>query len=231
MSHGRDPSFALTTSTAVFSRHGVFPRSAWATHSAELYRQPGRPHQEGRSTRTPLVTSGTWNYRATVRYLAPDGQAAEVRQVHVDEHGNQDAPCFIMMNTAIVKPQDFQRQDDAVIQAHVRHSACMSIPRTVFSCREHMALAPSHSPDRGDKSRHLRKLSGRSMRHDFTGLVSCIGETPITTTTCISMDSLFPFRPRLRVGTTWAITPTTRPCGVSLALVSCYRSGRLTQLQ
>ena len=64
--HGRDPSFALTTSTAVFSRHGVLPRSAWATHSAELYRQPGRPHQEGRSTRTPPATSGTWNHRATV---------------------------------------------------------------------------------------------------------------------------------------------------------------------
>ena len=128
VSHGRDPSFALTTSTAVFSRHGVFPRPAWATHSAELYRQPGRPHQEGRSTRTPLATSGTWNYRATVRYLAPGGQAAEVRQVEVDEHGNQDAPCSIMMGTAIVKPQDFQRQDDVVIQANVRHSACMSIP-------------------------------------------------------------------------------------------------------
>lgn len=84
--------------------------------------------------------------------------------------------------------------------------ACL-FRRTVFSCREHMALAPSHSPDRGDRSRHLRKFSGRSTRHDFAGLVSCIEETPITTTNCISMASLLRFRLRLRVGTTGLSVP------------------------
>jgi hypothetical protein len=42
-----------------------FSPPAGATHLAELYRQPGRPHQEGRSTRTPHATSGTCYYRAT----------------------------------------------------------------------------------------------------------------------------------------------------------------------
>jgi hypothetical protein len=61
------------------------PPPAWASHLlslADLYRQPGRPHQEGRSTRTPHATSLTsWS----------DGHVAEVRQVHVDRLGNEDA--------------------------------------------------------------------------------------------------------------------------------------------
>ena len=76
-----------------------FPPPAGATHLAELYRQPGRPHQEGRGTRTPHATSGTVLVIVVQRYLqvGSGGHAREVRQVHGGGHENQEmhhVPCW-----------------------------------------------------------------------------------------------------------------------------------------
>jgi hypothetical protein len=107
--------------TAVFSRHGVFPRppehNTWQSYTASPVVRTKRVTTSGRHRLHQVLCVVVQRYLL----LAPDGQAGEVRQVHVDGNENQDAPCSTM-GSAIVKPQDFERQDDVLIQAHVRHS-------------------------------------------------------------------------------------------------------------
>jgi len=141
------PIVRIKTPAAVFSRHGVFPRppdhNTWHNNTTSPVVRTKRVTTSGRHKLHQVLGVVVQRYLL----LASDGQAGEVRQVRVDGNENQDASCSTM-GSAIVKPQDFERQDDVVIQAHIRHFLHASMhahSAERSSCREHMAPALSHS--------------------------------------------------------------------------------------
>lgn len=88
------PSVRIKTPTAVFFRHGVFPRppgqvtcSTWQSYTTSPVVRTKRVVAPGRHMLHQVLVIIVQRHLG----LAPDGHAGEVRQVHVDGHGNEDA--------------------------------------------------------------------------------------------------------------------------------------------